>query len=77
MPMSERTEMVLFMALAAGCLATYVGCGAFVAWLFGMAEWSLTWVLFVATWPAPIAMLGIMASFAMTVALSVARAMVR
>ncbi len=55
--MSQRTELMLFIGMILGLAAAYLGCGAIVAWGLGLAEWSVTWWLFLVAWPAPVMML--------------------
>jgi hypothetical protein len=74
--MSQRTEFMLFIGMVLGLAAAYLSCGAIAAWVLGLSEWSVTWWLFVAVWPAPVAMMVFVAGLLLMFLAGVLRAIV-
>lgn len=67
----------LLAAVAVGLALAYLACGAALAALFGLAEWSTNWILVVLGWPAPVSVAILITVFCATVSLSIARAAIR
>ena len=74
--MHDMAEIVGGIVLIVVVFIAYLACGTFFAWLFGL-EGGLTYTLFVLAWPVPVGVAFVLLWFGMSIALAVARAVVR